>query len=277
MTAVTVERRVLAGIRFVDAATGGHVGAPLILESPKLAFARNRIGLFAVTRLRPETIEERTLAAHLDAFDEAPALPAAGSVDFAVTVSDPKEQYLPRRFAISLPRGDDWKEPIEVELSPAPTALLAPNWSGVRASLRRRQDGEDVPLVGARLTVIRDSDGEVLAHGFSDERGEVLVVVVGIQVIDFTSPTPPDDGGDSDGADGDGDGDDDAPEIGANHVATRIEIHTGPGDDPWPPDPAAIEAEGQAWEPVDGALPTPALRTGRVETADLQLLLQPET
>lgn len=261
MTAVVVQRRILAGIRFVDAATGGIVRSPLTLGSPQLSFARNRSGLHAVTGLRPETDEEHDLAAHLDTFESPPEEPPAGSVAFTVTVEDPGGRYMPRRFAIALPRGEDWAEPIDVELFPAPAAALGPNWSGVRASLRREDAAGTAPLAGARLTVLRQSDDEVLGHGFSDRRGEVLVAVVGIQVIDFTAPPP--------------DGDE-PPDVGARTVPTRIEIHTGPGD-PWPPDPEAIEAQGQAWEPVSGTLPSPNLRTGRVETADLSLLLQPQT
>ena len=263
MTADIIERRILAGIRFVDSATGGHVGAPLRLSAPRLAFTRNRSGLFAVTGLRPETDAERDLAAHLTAFAAPPDEPPAGSLDFEATVSDPAGRYLPRRFTFSLPRGEDWAEPVEVALFPAPGAPLAPNWSGVRASLRRETGEGTAPLAGARLTVIRDSDGRVLGRGFSDRRGEVLAIVVGIQVIDF-SATPNGDG-------------EDPPEVGARTVPTRIEIHTGPGDDPWPPYPEAIEAQGQAWEPVSGSLPTPELSTGRVATADLSLLLEPQT
>lgn len=262
MSAVVIERRVLAGIRFVDSATGAAVRLPLEVESPRLGFTRNRSGLHAVSSLRPETANERALAAHLDAFEAPPDAPGPASVGFAATVSDPRGRYLPRRFGLSLPRGEDWAETLEVALFPAPSALLAPNWSGVRASLRRQEGGASVPLAGARLTVIRDGDNTVLAHGFSDRRGEVRAVVVGVQIVDFTA-TP-------------ANGDDAPAGVGTRTVATRIEIRTGPGD-AWPPDPEAIEAQGQAWEPVDGDFPTPELRTGRVETAGLSLLLQPQT
>lgn len=263
MIPIMVERRVLAGVRFLDAATGRLIDAPLILASSQLTFTRNRSGLFAVTGLRPETEDEHALAAHLDVFEAAPEQPAAGSVDVEITVSDPRKHYLPLRFRLSLPRGEDLATPIDVALFLAPSALLAPNWSGVRASLIREEDGVPVALTGARLTLIRESDGEELARGFSDRRGEVLAVAVGIQVVDFTQPPPDDDDGATPGA-------------GAQTVAARIQIHTGPGESPWPPDPEAIEAEGEAWEPVSGTLPMPALRTGHVETADLLLLLQPE-
>lgn len=264
MTALISERRVLAGIRFVEAATVGQVHSPLVLASPRLSFTRNRSGLFAVSGLRPEMDAERDLAAHLDAFEAAPDEPVAGSLKFDATVSDPLGRYLPRRFAITLPRGEAWAQPIDVPLFPAPNALLAPNWSGVRASLRRAANGGAAPLAGARLTVIRASDDQVLGRGFSDQRGEVLVVVVGVQAVDFTA-TP------TNGAGGG------APEVGSRIVATRIEIHTASEDSSWPPDPEAIEAEGQAWEPVGRSLPAPELMTGRVETAGLSLLLQPQT
>lgn len=264
MTALTSERRILAAIRFVEAATGAQVRSPLVLTSPRLSFSRNRSGLFAVSGLRPATDAERDLAAHLDAFDVAPDAPAAGSLAFEATVSDSLGRYLPRRFAIALPRGEAWAQPIDVQLFPAPNARLAPNWSGVRASLHHQANGGTAPLTGARLSVIRTSDDQVLGRGFSDQRGEVLVVVVGVQVVDFTAT--PNNGGDEEPV-----------EFGSRTVATRIEIHTASEDSSWPPDPEAIEAEGQAWEPVAGSLPAPELMTGRVETADLSLLLQPQT
>lgn len=260
------DRRILAGIRFIDASTGEMVTVALTLRCDGLSFRRNRSGLHAVTGVASGTAGGAALAQHLTAFAEAPAEPAPGSVGFTVTVSDPGQAYIPRRFRLELPRGDDWRLPVEVTLHPAPAAPLGPNWSGVRASLNRRDGDATVPLAGARLTLLRNSDDKVLGRGFADRRGEVLAVAVGIPVIDFTAPsapseparlTPP-------------------PAVGTKTVAVRVEIHTGPGD-PWPPDPAAIEAGGQAWEPVAGTLlPTPELRTGRLETAGLNLLLQPQ-
>lgn len=138
---------------------------------------------------------------------------------------------------------------------------VAPNWAGVRATLSQTVDGNRVPLPGARLRLLRDGDGQELGIGYADQRGEVLAVAVGIPVVDFTT-TPPANGGAT-------------PAVGAKTVTARIEIHTGPGA-AWPPDPEAIETQGQAWVPVQGDLPKPELRTGRLETANLALHLQPQ-
>lgn len=257
------DRRVLAGLRFRDAPTGETVMAPLDLASDKLRFTRNRSGRYAITGLRAETAAEQQLLAHLDAFTQAPAQPAADSVSFPVTVSDPKGLYIPRTFSVDLPRGQDWDQPIEIDLYPSAAASVGSNWSGLRASLSRQQGQDTSPIAGARVRILRDSDGTELGQGYSDQRGEVLAIAVGIPVIDFTTTPPPANGG---GA---------AQAVGAKTVTTRIEIHTGPGES-WPPDPAAIDANGQSWEPVQGALPKPELRTGRLETADLALTLQPQ-
>ena len=275
------DRRILGGIRIVDASTGEMVTAPLTLSADRLSFKRNRSGIFAVIGIAPGTVEEAALAKHITAFATPPAQPDPGSVNFTVTVSDPRQTYIPRRFTLDLPRGENWHLPIDVALHPTPAAPVGPNWSGLRASLNRQEGEDSVPLAGARLTIIRDSDDKVLGRGFADRRGEVLAIAVGIPVIDFTAPAIPAANGDGNG-DGNGNGNDGgnggAPPpaaVGAKTIATRIEIHTGPGD-PWPPDPAAIEANGKTWVPVDGALPTPELRTGRLETAGLNLLLQPQ-
>ncbi len=252
------ERRILAGVRFRDASTGETVMSPLEISSDRLSFTRNRSGRPGVTGIRPQGAAEEQLAAHLAAFSDAPAQPAADSLAFAAVVTDPSSLYIPRAFSIGLPRGDDWADPIEIDLYPAPAATVGPNWSGLRASLRQQ---DDTPLTGARVRILRDSDGTELGQGYSDQRGEVLAIAVGIPVIDFTTTPPPANGG--------------SQAVGAKTVTARIEIHTGPGES-WPPDPAAIDANGQAWEPTQGALPKPELRTGRLETADLALLLQPQ-
>jgi len=250
--------RILAALRFTDAVTGEMVRRALDLRSDRLSFTRNLSGLFAVTGLAPQpgNAAEEALAAHLRAFDAAPAQPPAGSVTLALTVTDLSGRYLPRAVALALPRGDAWDQAVDVPLYPAPAAPLSPNWSGVRASLATAAG----PLAGARLTLRRASDGAVLGRGFSDRRGEVLAIAAGIPVIDFTAP--------SNGAGP-------APaSVGTATTRATIAIETAPGE-PWPPDPQAIDGAPRSWVPVAGTLPEPELRTGRLVTDGLSLTLQP--
>ncbi len=261
MGLVLLDRRVLGAIGFVDAATGAAVTAPLVLRSERLGFLRNRSGLWVANRLRPETPDEVALAAHLRAFEAPPAAPATGAVEFPITVEDPAGRYMPRVVRLALPRPvEAVGTPVEAPLWPSPRAPLAPNWASLRASLRRRVGGEDLPFAGARLAVLRRADGVVLAHGFSDRRGEVLVAVPGLPVIDFTAPVD--------------DGDPPAP-VGASRVPVRLEVHAAE-DLTFPPDPDAIAADPHPWVPVADPMPEPELGTGR-HIAGLVLILRPQT
>ena len=165
---------------------------------------------------------------------------------------------------MNLPRGAAAASALSVNMYPSPSAPIGQNWSGVRASLKTAAPGGELPLAGARLSLLRASDDEVLGSGISDARGEVLAVAVGIPVIDFTtnagpSPTP-------------------APQpapVGTKKVPVKLIIETAPGR-PWPTDPDAITSNGQSWVPVSGALPTLELETGHIVSDGLDLLLKPQ-
>jgi hypothetical protein len=265
MGLVLLDRRVLGAIAFVDAATGSQVTAPLTLRSDRLGFLHNRSGLWVVNRLRAETPDEVALAAHLRAFAAPPATPVTGAVGFSIAVEDAGGRYMPRVVRLALPRPvDEIATPVEALLWPSPRAPLGPNWASLRASLRHREDGEDLPLAGARLSVLRRSDGGVLAQGFSDTRGEVLVAVPGLPVIDFTTPVEDDDDDD----------DDPPPPVGTSQVPVRLEVHTAETM-AFPPDPDAIAADPQLWVPVADPMPEPELGTGR-HVAGLVLTLRPQ-
>lgn len=258
-----VERRVLGAIAFVDAATGAAVEAPLTLRADRLGFLRNRSGLWVVNRLRPVTPAEHALAAHLRVFEAPPTEPAAESLAFPVEVTDPLGRYLPRIVTLALPRPPAAvASPVEAMLWPSPRAPMAPNWASLRATLRRREGGEDLPFAGARLSVRRAADDAVLAQGFSDARGEVVVAVPGLPVIDFTAP-----------ANGDGGGP--PPPVGTATVPVRLAVHAA-ATPAFPPDPDAIAADPHAWVPVADPMPEPELGTGR-HVAGLVLTLRPQT
>ncbi|WP_172330709.1 hypothetical protein [Mangrovicoccus sp. HB161399] len=265
----TLDRRALAGLRLVDRTTGLRIEAPLRITHPALKIGRNRSGDAVVLDIVPRTAAERALAAHPAAFEAPPAAPPAGSLSFELLIEDPSGRYLPRRFALRLPRrppspadadplpADHLMRPVEIVMMPAPAAPVGPNWSGLRASLSRQAaDPADRPLAGALLRVLRRADGAELGQGIADRRGEAFVPIVGIPVIDFSS-------------------DEDPEAVGLTSVPVRLEILTEPAGPAWPPDPDAILADPQGWGPVSGTLPEPSLRTGRMSTENLSLVLAP--
>lgn len=280
-SATILDRRVLGALELIDAATGVRLSAPMRVTGEALGCVQNRSGLHVIDRLHPRTEDEAALARHLDAFDAAPGTPAAGALPFTLTITDPAGRYLPRRVTLALPRGEALNTPVAVTMYPAPAAPMGQNWSGIRATLERRSGAERLPLAGARLRLLRDSDGEVLGTGFADARGEALVPVVGLPVIDF-DPTADEDtapgggggGGGSGGGGGPGGGAP-APLLGTKTVTARIEIHTAAGR-PWPADPDAIGPGAEEWVRTSGDMPKPKLATGRHVNEGLSLLLKPK-
>lgn len=180
-----IETRALAALRPVDAATGIALDDALRVRAldGDAVFVRNGRGLLVLTRWS-------TLAAHADAFAAPPPLPAVGSRSLRVAIEDPAGRYLPRIATLTLPRDpdpahadqpDSLFQAIDVPMFPASHSATGSNWSLLRVSLR--EDGSGDALGGALLRVIHD--GQVIARGLSDGRGEALVAVVGVPVMTF--------------------------------------------------------------------------------------------
>lgn len=257
------DKRALAALEFIDASTKERVTSGLTVSSTKLKLTANRSGLFAITDLAALSEPEAELEKHLRIFKDLPDEPTVNSLGFSAQVKDQTGRYLPRIVKFSLPQNPSDLSTLKFELSPAPIAPLGANHSGIRASLEQIVDEERVPLIGARVSLRRISDNTEIGFGYSDKRGEVLVIVVGLPVIDF-STSEEEDAEDEDIA------------IGTKKTPVRLAIQTSTGTG-WPPDPDAISSNGQNWVPVTGTLPEPELETGRLVTDGLALLLEPQT
>jgi hypothetical protein len=253
-----LDRRALGAIELLDAATKERITAPVQLQSDALGFVQNRSGLHVINSLRAVTNSQKLLAEHLNNFLDAPANLADSALNFNIIISDPKGRYVTRNLTVSLPQGAAVNTIIQVTLYPSASAPIGRNWSGIRGTFTQASSAGPVPLQGARVTLLRDVDSVVLGRGYTDQRGEVLAVAVGIPVIDFTADS------------------NNNTLVGTKKVTTRIEIHTGTGQ-AWPPDPEAIETSGQAWVPTIGTLPKPELATGQIVTAGMSVLLQHQT
>jgi hypothetical protein len=180
-----VESRVLAGIRFVDAASSISIDYGLRLDvAAGTEISRNRSGLYVLRRHPP-------LAAHTDAFLQPPAAPAIGSMALPLTVHDPAGVYVSRSVTLRLPRDPDPANsgednslfrPIDVLMYRSPAAPLGGNWAALRISLRETTTGD--ALGGALIRVF--SNGQLIARGLTDWRGEALVPVVGIPITTWS-------------------------------------------------------------------------------------------
>lgn len=182
------EHRVLAALRCVDATTGAVIGSGLQLSAPGARLVRNLSGLWVVHSVSAPA----SLAAHAESFNAPPSTPALGSEDLIITVREASGRYLPRIASVALPRDpapdnaeadDSLFRPVDIPLYPASHAPLVANWAELRISLR--DSGSNDALGGALVRVV--SDGEVLARGLSDWRGEALVPVAGIPVTTWST------------------------------------------------------------------------------------------
>ena len=255
-----IDRRYLGALKCVDRATGFHLNRRFTLIAEDLSFQRNRSNLYVINNATG-------LEQHRDSFAQPPPLPATGSLPFSVVVSDPIHNYLPRSIQIDLPRDPNPANaideaslfnPVSVQLYAAPNAKLMANWSTVRASILR-EDSESglLPVAGALLRVIRNSDDEILSSGMSDERGEALVIVPGVPITQFA---------DEEDEDRPGRPRDPAPVV-ISEIPVRVEVSIA-ANTGWPTNPDLLELNHAANLVVTESL---ALRTGRMEKLTIQL------
>jgi hypothetical protein len=188
-----LEHRVLGAVRFVDAATDREISAPLELSAVegRARFVRSRRGLQVIWAWSG-------LEGHAAAFVSPPPAPPVGSVPFRFDVRDPSGVYLPRRVALQLPRNpdpagradpDSLFQPATVPLYRSPAAPTGTNWAVVRATVVDADTAHH--LGGAVLRVVRN--GQVLARGLTDGRGEGVLPVVGIPMLTFDAEADPGD------------------------------------------------------------------------------------
>jgi len=187
----SLTRRVLAALRVVDGVTGQQILSPLSVSGAGTVWVRNRRGLYVLMGMPG-------LEAHQDTLLSPPTDPVVGSVSVVVDVHDMGSTYLPRRQTIRLPRdpdpanvGDDSSvfRPIDCRLYLSPSASMSSAWAVIRSTVVR--GGSEQGLGGALIRVLRASDGQVLARGLSDVRGEAMVAVPGIPVTTWEAAPGP--------------------------------------------------------------------------------------
>lgn len=253
-----VDSRVLGAFRLIDNPTQAVIKRQLDVSATHTSFIRNRSYHYVISN----TAE---LEHHTQTFAEAPTSPPLGDVEITINVEDPLLRYLPRLKTISLPRDphpghadqdESLFKAVPVEMYAAPTFRLHPNWSGIRASISL-QGSPDVPVPGALLRIIRTSDDVVLDKGYSDRRGEALIIIPGIPITNFAT------------SDDEDDFDASGPVV-VSETAVRIEVIV---DDslPWPVNPDVLESNRASWirEADEPILLT--LRTGQIETINISV------
>ena len=253
-----IESRVLGALRLIENPTQAVVKRPLNVSAANSAFIRNRSYHYVISHTAG-------LTHHTEAFAEPPELPPVEDIDIDINVHDPMHRYLPRITTVSLPRDPDPEHAgqpnslfraIPVQMYAAPTFPMHPNWSGIRASLSIAGN-PDEPVRGALLRVIRSGDDDVvLARGYSDPRGEALVIIPGIPITNFSS---------SDEEDVDASG-----PVTISETAVRVEVIVDAAL-PWPVNPDVLEANRATWMREGDEPILLTLHTGQIKTLSIEV------
>lgn len=183
------DRRVIAGLRFVDSTTGGSILQPLRLQAARSEFVRNRIGLYVL--LSTPGFEDYINTFDLAGAAESEAVGPDVTV-LGISIQDPSGRYLPRQFSLSLPRdsasnsdsADDEAslfQPVQIALYPAAIAPTNPNWAVLRATVLNSAN-QRLPWALIRTTVNAET---TLTQ--SDWRGEALIAIPGIPIVTASS------------------------------------------------------------------------------------------
>ncbi len=262
-----VVRRILGAVRFLDRSTESLITIPMQLDGNNLQFIRNRLYCYVIKSVS-------TLSEHTKQFEQPPEEPPFGSLSYLLTVTDPKNKYLPQQFTIRLPKDHDQEQnnnanslfrPIDIKLFPSPCAPLNLNWSTIRVTIVYTADGftGEKPAAGALLLVRRVSDNAIIARGLSDKRGEALVIIPGIPITNFSEE---DNGETSDETDSDEDTTD---PVVVYETSAQLEIIFDP-DGTWPVNPRTLEQNRSEF--LRGTDPV-TLKTGRTETRSIVMNL----
>lgn len=252
------DARILAGVEFIDAATGARLLQPLTLHSNSARFIRNQSNRYVL-------VSANGLETYVNNFENAPDEPAPGSINISVSVEDRAGKYLPRTFDLALPRDSDSAnsnnansvfQAIPVQLFRDVATSTLGNWSLVRVSVR---DVENHAVAGAFILVTRVSDNEVLGRGMSNLMGETLIAIPGIPITQFSESTEDDEE----------DEDDEAEEqpVLVTEVAATVELSI-PDTLQWPGNPDLLESAHAGQIVATQAI---SLRTGRTETLSFNL------
>lgn len=181
------EQRVLGALRLVDAVSGQAIDRRFEIRSAEpghLRLVRNLSGRYVIHSWQ-------ALAAHAVAFAQPPPSPTVGSESLHLIVRDPLGQYLSRSVRLDLPRDPapvnaplpaSLFQAAEVPMFPAANAAVGLNWCELRVSVSDGASGD--ALGGALVRVLRE--GQLMASGLSDWRGEAFVPVVGVPVQTFS-------------------------------------------------------------------------------------------
>jgi hypothetical protein len=178
-----VDRRALAAVNFIDAATERRILRKLAPEAAGARWIRSRGGPYVIA-------SAPGLEDHTNAFIAPPSEPDLNSIELTIKVSDPQMEYLRRRKTIRLPRNpnpqrrdrpDSLFNPVDIPLYYSPRARTLSSWSGLRLTVK--EEGTLNLLPWAALRVRERGDNKLKAIGLADHRGEAMIPIIDIPLL----------------------------------------------------------------------------------------------
>lgn len=152
----TLEREMVCALRFIDGATGKTIREAVHVSAPGVKLFRKSNG--DVIILESDGSAVKTL-------DIQPATP----------------DYLPRRYALNLPRpgnaGDAGSifEPVELPLYPSTTYPITGNAATLHITVKRKADAK--LIAGALVRIVRADKPSFIAKSITNTVGEALIIV----------------------------------------------------------------------------------------------------
>ena len=186
-----LDQRILGAVQFVDVVTKLPVSTPLRVSGARVQ--RNTSGLYVIVAPQPNTPAATAFKTYVETFPEPPNVANTG---LTLSVEDFSGQYLAREFTFPAPLQDDNEnqpnylfKPVAVNLFPSPAAPVQMNWAAVRVHVHRTNS--TTPIAGALVRVTRDGQNTPVGVGLSDARGEALVAIAGLPLVEAAEDDGP--------------------------------------------------------------------------------------
>lgn len=182
------DRRIIAAIRCTDAITGSALRRTITVHAPdnqNVRFVRNLSGQIVLT-----------YAPGFEAYQDSFSLNTLSTLpppqQLRLSCSDSRGHYLPRNFALNLPRNPDTDptslasaeslfSPVMIPLYPSGLLPLNPGWATLRATITN-STGQRLPWSLVRIEV---DNRQILAQ--ADHRGEAMIVVPGLPITTWST------------------------------------------------------------------------------------------
>jgi hypothetical protein len=186
-----LDQRILGAVQFIDVVSKLPVSLPLRVSGARVQ--QNRSGLYVIVAPLTGTPAAAAFEDYLETF---PAPPTVANTPLTLRVEDFGGQYLAREFTFPAPlqvanenQANYLFKPVAINLFPSPAAPVQMNWAAVRVHVHRTNS--TTPIAGALVRVTRNGQNTPVGVGLSDARGEALVAIAGLPLVEAAEDDGP--------------------------------------------------------------------------------------